>query len=63
MTEQDFGASVPEGDDLVSIGLNWQTKSSRQTEVRKFDVLSSSVYKQVLRLQISMENSVLMEVD
>lgn len=58
LTKKDFWAPVPESYNLVSIGLNWETKCSRQTEVSKFDGFSILTDEQVLWLEISVEDSV-----
>ena len=63
LTEEDFGASVPECDDFVSISLNGKTESAGESKISKLDVLSSGVNKQVLWLQVTMEDSVLVQVD
>jgi len=58
LREQDFGAPVPQSNDLVSITLNRKAKGSGQTEVCQLDSLSIFTDKQVLGLEISVENSV-----
>lgn len=63
LTEENFGASVPECDDFVSVGLDRETEGTRETEVSKFDHSAGRVDKQVLRLQVTVEDSVLMQVD
>ena len=47
----------------MSVRLNWKTKGSGQTKISKLDVLAICVNQQVLRLQISVENSMLVQID
>lgn len=37
LTKKDFWAPIPESYNLVSIGLNWETECSGQSEVSKLD--------------------------
>ena len=59
MAEQNFRTSVPECDNFVSVSLDWKSKGTSQTEISKLDCCSLAVDKEVLRLQIAMENAVL----
>ena len=63
LAEKNFGAAVPESYDFVSISLDGQAKGSRKTKIGKFDLSSCGVNQQILWLEISVEDSVLMEVD
>ena len=47
----------------MSVGFDRKSKGTSKTKVSKFDVLTRRVHQQILRLQITMENSVLMQVD
>ena len=47
----------------MSVGLNRKTKGASKTEISELNVLSSRVDKQVLWFQITMENSVLVQVN
>lgn len=59
MAEQNFRAPVPESDDLVSVSLDWKSKSTSQSEISQLDGCSLAVDKEVLRFKIAMENAVL----
>jgi len=63
LAKENLGASVPERDNFVSISLNGKTESAGESKISKLDVLSSGVNKQVLWLQVTMEDSVLVQVD
>ena len=47
----------------MSIGLERKPKGSGQTEVSEFDDSSSRINEQVLGFQISVENSVCVQID
>lgn len=63
LAQKDLGAAVPQCDNLVSVRLDRQTERSGQAEVRQLNVLPLGVDKQILWLEISVENSVLVKVD
>lgn len=63
LAEQNFGTTVPQCDDFVSVSLNRQAERSRQTEVCQLDVEAGGVDEQVLRLEVAVENAVLVQVD
>lgn len=63
LTQKDLGASIPESYNFMCVRLNGESEGSSQTEVSQFDVLSCRVHQQVLRFQISVEDSVLVQVD
>ena len=63
LTQQNFRASIPQGNHLMGISLNWEAESSGQTEVGKLNSLPVLRNEKVLWLQISVENSVGMEED
>jgi hypothetical protein len=63
LAEQNFGAAVPEGNDFMSVRFNWESKSAGKAKISQLNVLTCGVNKQVLGLQIAMENSVLVEMD
>ena len=60
-TKQDLGASVPEGDDLVSVCLDRESEGSGQAEIGELDCLAVAANEQVLWLQVSVENPVRMQ--
>ena len=60
-TKQDLGASVPEGDDLVSVCLDRESEGSGQAEIGELDCLAVAANEQVLWLQVSVENAVRMQ--
>jgi hypothetical protein len=47
----------------VGIGLNRETKSAGKSEVCQLDVLATGIDQQILGLQISVENAVLVQVN
>ena len=47
----------------MRVCLDWKSKCAGQTKVSKFDGLSSGVNKQVLWLQVAMEDAMLVQVD
>ena len=47
----------------MSVGLDWEAKSAGKTEICKFNDRSGGVDEKVLRLQISVEDAVLMQVN
>lgn len=47
----------------MSVGLDWKSKGPCETEISQLNVLSGRVNQEVLGLQITVENSVLMQVD
>ena len=59
--KQDLGASVPEGDDLVSVCLDRESEGSGQAEIGELDCLAVAANEQVLWLQVSVENAVRMQ--
>lgn len=62
-SQQDVGSAIPQRDNLVGEGVDRDTKSSRQTEITKFQ-LSLAVDQEVLGFEIPMQDSVLVaEVD
>ena len=63
LTEKDFRASIPECDDLVGVSLDRKAKCAGQSKISKLNVDSSSIDEQVLRFQVTMEDSVLVQVD
>ena len=63
LSEENLRAAVPERDDLVGVRLNWQAERSGQSEVSQLDIHSLRVDEQVLWLQISVEDAVLVQVD
>lgn len=63
LTEQNFGAAVPESNDFMGVGLDGESKSAGKTKVSQLDVLAHSVDEKVLGLEVAMEDSVLVEVD
>ena len=63
LPKQDLRAPIPECHDLVRVRLDRQTKGTCQTEVRQLDVLSLGVDQQVLRLEIPMENPMLVQIN
>lgn len=62
--EQDFRRPVPKSDHLISVLLCWKSVVARQPEVSYFDEQSFLLGKEndILRLQVSMQNGVLLEV-
>lgn len=56
-TEQDFGRAVPESDDLVSVSAERNTESAGQTKIGQLEV-AFLVDEQVLRLQVTVQNTV-----
>ena len=63
LTKKNFRASVPESDDFMRIRLDRKPKGSCQTEVSKLALSSRAVNEQILRLQISVENTMLVKID
>jgi hypothetical protein len=63
LAEQDLRAAVPERDHLVSVGLYREAERSCQPEVRQLHFGASRIDQQILWLQISVEDSVLVAVD
>lgn len=61
--EKDLGTTVPEGDHLVCVCFYWESKGSRQTEVRQLYYLAIRADQQILRLQIPMEYPIGMQED
>ena len=47
----------------MGVGLNGESESAGKTEVSELDVLAHRVDEQVLRLQVSVENAVLVQVN
>lgn len=47
----------------MGIGLNRETKSAGKSEVRQLDVLATGIDQQILGLQISVENAMLVQVN
>ena len=47
----------------MSVRLDRQSEGPRQPEVSQFDVLARGVDQQILRLQVAVENSVLVQVN
>jgi len=47
----------------MGVSFDWETESSGQAEVGKFDVLAGGVNKQILGLEVPVENSVLVQMD
>ena len=47
----------------MSVRFNWESKSAGKAKISQLNVLTCGVNKQVLGLQIAMENSVLVEMD
>jgi len=63
LAQQDFWASVPKSDDLMGVGLDWEAEGSCKTEISELTGSSIVTDQQILRFEISVENSVLMEED
>ena len=63
LAEEDLRATVPECDNLVSVSLYREAERSCQPKVRQLHFGASRIDKQILWLQISVENSVLVTVD
>jgi hypothetical protein len=60
LAQKNFWASVPKSDDLMSVSFNWEAKCSGQTEISKLTNGSIITDEQVLWLQVSVENPILM---
>ena len=61
-TKEDFRGTVPESDDLMGVGSDRDSDSSGKSEVGQFDGLGVDVDKQVLWLQITMDDTSLVTV-
>lgn len=61
LAEEDLRSSVPESNNFMSVGFHWEAKGSCKTEVSKLDV-AVLIDKKVLRLQVSVHDSVGMAV-
>lgn len=59
--EQDFGSSVPEGDDFMCVGAERNTEGASKTEVGKFEV-TFFVDQQVLGFEIAVKDAVCVAV-
>lgn len=59
--EEDLWRSVPQGDDFVSVGSKGNTEGASETEIRELEV-SIAVDQQVLRLEITVENTMAVAV-
>ena len=60
-TEQNFGRTVPESDDLVGVSAERNTKGASQTKIGQLQV-ALLVDEQVLRLQVTVQDAVGMAV-
>lgn len=58
-TQQNFGSTIPKGHDFVSVSAERNTKSTSQTKISYFES-ASTAHKQILRLQIAMNDSAAM---
>lgn len=63
LAEEDLRASVPEGHDLVRVSFDGEAKSAGKTEISQFDYRAAGIHKEVLGLEITMEDAVLVEVN
>lgn len=59
LAKKNLRTPVPKSNYFVRVSLNRKTKSAGKSEVSQFNVLATCVDQQVLRLQISVENAVL----
>lgn len=59
--EENFGGTVPQGNDFVRVGLDRNGKGTGKTKVGDFEV-SSLVNKDVSRLQVAVDNTVAVAV-
>ena len=63
LTQQDLRAPVPQRNNLVSVGLYRETERPCQAKVSQLHFSASRIDQQILRLQISMEDPVLVAMD
>ena len=56
-TEEDLRRAVPQRDDFVGVGAQWNTEGTGQTEVGEFEV-ALLVDEQVLWFEIAVEHAV-----
>ena len=63
LRKQDLWASVPESHHFVGVTLDGKTERSCQSEIRELDCQAIIADEQVLRLQISVEDSVGVQID
>lgn len=56
--KEDVRSTVPQGNDFVGEGVDWDAKGSGETEICKLE-LPLDVNKQVLWLQIAVQDSIL----
>ena len=63
LAEQNFWATVPKCHDLVRIRFDGEAEGTCETKISELDHGALCVYQQVLGLEITVENSVLMQVD
>jgi len=61
-TEQDLGRTVPEGDNLMRIALEWKAERTSQAEVSYLDFSLALVDQQVGRLQVTVHDASLVAV-
>lgn len=57
-SEEDVRGAVPEGYDFIGEGVDWDPESSCETEIGEFE-LALVVDEEVLRLEIAMQDAVL----
>ena len=55
--KENLWGSVPKCDDFMGVSFDWETESSCQTEICELNI-SFLIYQKVLRLKISVHNSV-----
>ena len=60
-TEQNFRSAVPESNDFVGVSAKWDTKGASKTEISQLQV-ALFVDEQVLRLEVTVEDTVSMAV-
>ena len=59
--EKNLWASVPECNDLMSIGFNWHAKGSSKTKISKLNDVTIIANQKVLWLKISVEDPIWMK--
>jgi len=60
LAQKNFWASVPKSDDLMCVSFDWEAKCPSQTEISKLANGSIIADEQVLWLQVSVKNPILM---
>ena len=63
LAKKDFRASVPKCDNFVSVGLDGQSKGTGKSEISQFNLSTGRVDEQILRLQVPVEDAMLMAVN